>query len=194
VGSSAAGVVAFNKAMRALVDSLVSGMRSEATGPDANGGEQHVDYAIELANDDFVSVHFTDYFRYEGAAQSNAISRTITWDLRHGRRVRFDELFTPGMGAERAIPGHALRELKRSFAGEEWATDERLSRSVEHVVGDEDKWLLGRRALTLVFDSAEIGPPGAGATTVEILYSALEPYIRPDGPLAPLTRLTRLAR
>ena len=184
VGSSAAGVVAFNRAMRALVDSLVVMMRTGATGPDAVGGEQHVDYALELANDDLVSVHFTDYFRYEGAGQSNAISHTMTWDLRRGRRLRFDELFTPGTPLDRLIADHAMRELKRIFAEEEWATDERLARSVEHVVGDDDRWLVGRRALVLVFDSAEIGPPGAGATTVEIPYSILAPFIRPDGPLA----------
>jgi len=38
--------------------------------------------------------------------------------------------------------------------------------------------------LDFIFDSAEIGPPGAGATNVIVPYAAIGEAIRPDGPLA----------
>ena len=185
-GSTLPAVAGFNRLVRGLVDTLIGGMRREFTAPDGVGGEQHVNYYLEVANDDVVSVHFTDYFFYTGAGRRNAVSRTLNYDLRRGRRIALEELFTPGSGVERVIADHALRELKRVYAGEPWATEERLALAVEHVVGDEDKWLVGPRGLVLVFDSEEFGPPGSAAGTVVIPYVALKRFVRRGGPLAPL--------
>jgi hypothetical protein len=39
-----------------------------------------------------------------------------------------------------------------------------------------------------VFDSSEIGPPGAGSTHIIVPYSELKQIIRSDGPLSAFTR------
>jgi len=53
-----------------------------------------------------------------------------------------------------------------------------LRRHVEKVVSDEKKWMITPEGLDFIFDSAEIGPPGAGAANVIVPYAAIRQVIR----------------
>lgn len=154
----------------------------------ANGSEFDLSYGVGLANDDLVSVDLIYYFYYGGAGQRNAVSQTINYDLKRGRVIKFDELFRPGSDYMKLLSEYCLRELKRQYKDVDWATDERLRLHVENVVGDEQKWLITPDGLDFIFDSAEIGPPGAGETQVIVPYATLRQVIRPDGPLAAFAR------
>ena len=109
---------------------------------------------------------------------------TTTWR----REIKFEELFRAGSDYEKVVSDYCLRDLKNRYKGEEWATDERMQFSVEHVVGDEAKWMITPDGLELIFDSLEIGPPGAGPTRVIVPYAVLRQVIRPEGPLASFAR------
>ena len=102
--------------------------------------------------------------------------------------IKLEQLFRPGSNYEKLLSEYCLRDLKKQYKGEEWATDERLQLSVEHIVGDEEQWTITPEGLDLIFDSSEIGPSGAGETNVVVPYGALRRVIRPDGPLAAFLR------
>jgi hypothetical protein len=186
-GTSDPSVARFNEMIRARVTRDTAAYRQDFLGG-SNGSEFYLSYGVGLANDDLVSLDLIYYFYYGGAGQRNATSETINYDLRHGRLIKLEELFRPGSNYEKLLSDYCLRDLKKQYRDEEWATDERLQLSVEHVVGDEEQWTITPDGLDLIFDSSEIGPSGAGETNVVVPYSALRRVIRPDGPLAPFAR------
>ncbi|HEX3227543.1 MAG TPA: DUF3298 and DUF4163 domain-containing protein [Pyrinomonadaceae bacterium] len=186
-GASGAGIARFNEMISAQVKKDIAGYREDFRGG-SNGSEFNLSYEVGLANDDLVSVDLVYYFYYGGAGQRNAVSVTTNYDLTRGRTIKFEELFRPSSNYEKVVSDYCLRDLKNQYKGEEWATDERLQFSVEHVVGDENKWMITPEGLALIFDSAEIGPPGAGHATVVVPYGALRRVIRPDGLLAAFVR------
>jgi len=182
-GGGGANVARFNEMISAKATKDTAAYRQDFRGG-SNGSEFNLSYEVGLANDDLVSIDLIYYFYYGGAGQRNAVSETINYDLKRGRTIKFEELFRPGSDYEKRVSDYCLRDLKKQYKDEEWATEERLQLSVEHVVGDEEKWMIAPEGLNLIFDSAEIGPPGAGHATVVVPYAALRRVIRPDGPLA----------
>jgi len=186
-GAGGANVLRFNEIIRGKAMTALADYRKEFL-EGGNGSEFDLNYEVGLANDDLVSVDLIYYFYYGGAGQRNAVSETINYDLKRSRTIKFEELFRPGSDYEKIVSNYCLRDLKKQHQGDEWATDERLQLSVDHVVGDEETWMIAPEGLNLIFDSAEIGPPGAGHATVVVPYGSLRQVIRPDGPLAAFVR------
>jgi hypothetical protein len=186
-GSADAPVTRFNELIRSKVLKDTASYRDDFR-QGSDGSEFNLSYSVGLANDDLVSIDFSDYFYFGGAGQRNAVSETINYDLRHGRVIKLEELFRPGSDYEKVLSDYCLRDLKKQYKDEKGYTDDLLSLHVEHVVGDDDKWMITREGLDIIFDSQEIGPPGAGETQVIVPYSILRRVIRPDGPLATFAR------
>ena len=182
-GAGGATVLRFNEMIRGEIMKDMAGYRKDFL-EGSNGSEFFLSYGVGLANDDLVSVNLIYYFYYGGAGQRNALSEAINYDLRRGRLIKVEELFRPGSDYEKLLSEYCLRDLKKQYKDEAWATDERLRLDVENVIGDEKKWMITPEGLDFIFDSTEIGPPGAGATNVIVPYAAIGEAIRPDGPLA----------
>lgn len=182
-GASDARVEHFNQLIRSKALKDVASFRKEFL-ESADGSEFDLSYDLGVANDDLVSLDFINYFYYGGAGQRNAISETITYDLKQGRQLKFEELFRAGADFTKPLSDYSLRDLKRQYKDDASSTDELLRLHVENVVGDEHKWMITPEGLVLIFDSAEIPPAGGGEARVVVPYSVLKRIIRPDGPLA----------
>ena len=182
-GTGGPSVARFNEMIRSEVMKDMGEYRKDFL-EGSDGSEFDLSYGVGLANDDLVSVNLIYYFYYGGAGQRNAISETINYDLRRGRLIKFDELFSPGSDYEKLLSDYCLRDLKNQYKDEKWATDEVLRWHVENVVSDEKKWMITPEGLDFIFDSTEIGPPGAGQTNVIVPYAVIRQVIRPSGPLA----------
>ncbi len=183
-----ANVAKFNEEARALVSRELDDFKKMIGADSEQGGERDVSYYVSWADDSLVSVDFSDYFYYFGAGQRNAVSTTLNYDLARGRVLKLADLFKPSSDYLKIISDACNRELRRQFAGESFPDAERIAGSVEGVVGDEKKWLVGRDGLVIVFDSTEFGPSGSGEYTVTVPYAALKGAARADGPLAPFVK------
>ena len=186
-GVNSPSVARFNEMIRSQVTKDTSDYRDDFR-KGSDGSEFDLSYLVGVANNDLVSVDLIYYFYFGGAGQRNALSKTINYDLKRGRLIKLEDLFRPGADFKKLLGDYCLRDLKNQFKDEKWATDELMQQHVEHVVGDDDKWKITPEGLDLIFDSMEIGPPGAGATNVIVPYAALRQIIRPDGPLAAFAR------
>lgn len=175
----------FNEEVRALVFKDIGDFKKMIGEDSRQGGERDVSYYVSWADDSLVSVDFSDYFYYFGAGERNAVSTTLNYDLARGRVLKLADLFRPSSGYLKIISDACNRELRRQFEGESSPDAERIAQSVEGVVGEDDKWLVGRDGLVVVFDSTEFGPPGSGEHTVVVPYAALKNVAKRDGPLAP---------
>lgn len=189
-GASDAPVARFNELIRDKIKkdaSFRDNFRGDSdAGPDAS--EYYLSFGVGIATDELVSLDFISYFHYAGAGERDALSETVNYDLKRGRVVRFEELFRPGSGYEKLLGDYCLRGLKSQYKDDEQVTEDRLRFHVERVVGDDKKWMITPDGLDIIFDSAELGPPGAGETQVIVPFSVLKPVVRPDGALAPFAR------
>ena len=186
-GTGSASVAQFNELIRGEAIKTPNDYRTEfRTGYD--GSEFHQSYDVGLANDDLISVDVIYYLYYGGAGERSAFSKTINYDLKRGRVIKFAELFRPGVDYMKWLTDYSVRDLKRQYRDEKEMTDERLREHVENLVGEEDKWLITPEGLVFVFDSMEFGPHGAGETRVIVLNSELRKIIRSDGPLSAFAR------
>jgi len=179
-----ANAAKFNEEIRALASKDVADYK-KMFGEDAGqGGELDLSYYVSFADESLVSVDFSDYFYYFGAGSRNAASKTFNYDLSRGRVLKLADLFKPSSDYLKVISDACNRELRRQFEGESFPDAERVAASVENVVGDDEKWLVSKGGLVIVFDSTEFPPPGAGEHTVTVPFDALKGAVRPDGPLA----------
>ena len=182
-GAADAAVTRFNEMIRVKVMKDTADFREDFRGG-SDGSEFDLSYGVGIANDDLISIDFSKYFYYGGAGQRNAVSESVTYDLRRGRVIKFEELFRAGSDYESLLTGYCLHDLRNQYKDDEQMTDDLLRLHVENVLGDEKKWTITPEGLDFIFDSAEIGPPGAGEANVIVPYSVIKRVIRPDGPLA----------
>lgn len=185
---AAAGAAGFNREVASLIAKEVADYKKMFTADRETGGELDLSYYVARADDRLVSVNFSQYFYYFGAGQRNAVSRSFNYDLARGRVLKLTDLFKPSTDYLKVISDVCNSELRKQFKGESFPDAERIAGSVENVLGDERKWLVGEAGLIIVFDSTEFGPPGSGETTVVVPYAALKGLVRPDGPLATLPK------
>ena len=182
-GPASASVAGFNDIIRNNVIKVIPTYRKDFV-EGANGSELDISYGVGLANDNLISVDLIYYFYYGGAGQRNASSKTINYDLKNGRALKLEDLFRPGTNYEKLLKDYCVRDLKKQYKDEQSMTDDLIHLHVDNVVGDEDKWLISSDGLDLIFDSAEVGPPGAGEANVIVPYKILRQVVKPDGPLA----------
>ena len=183
-----ANALKFNEAVRAFVLKDVADYKKQFGEGEGGGGELDLSYYVSFADDSLVSVDFSDYWFYFGAGSRMAASTTFNYDLARGRQLKLSDLFKPSTDYLKVITETCKMELKRQFEGESFPDAERIGASVEDVVGDEKKWLISRDGFVVIFDSMQFGPSGSGEHTVVVPFAALKNFIRPDGPLAPLSK------
>ena len=186
-GSTNPNITRFNEMIRSKVMKDTATYRDDFRGG-YKGSEFYLSYGVGLANDDLISIDLIYYFYYGGAGQRNAISETLNYDLKNGRVLKFEELFRPGTNYEKLLTDYCVRDLKRHYADEQSMTDETIRLHVDNVVGDDTKWIITPDGLDFIFDSSEIGPPGAGEANVIVPYKSLRQVINRDGPLSRLVK------
>ena len=183
-GSTAAGAVAFNRAVEDLVTKLVRDIRQAASEPPERVALE-TDYNVLLAQDDLVSVEINEYMDYGGAHPNNSYD-ALTYDLRTGRAVAFAALFKPGAQYEAVLKRAALANLRaqeRKLDAENGARaggDESFFADGE-LPGEQHAWGLTPRGLIIYFDLPHVI---SVFDKVFIPWGELQGVLNPQGPAA----------
>ncbi|MDQ3747295.1 MAG: DUF3298 and DUF4163 domain-containing protein [Acidobacteriota bacterium] len=194
-GLSAAGAAGFNEAARALAAKEAANFRKgvaeyradyRGEKPSGPGNSLDLGYYVDYADDNLVSIGFTEDTYYAGAAHPNHATVVLNYDLKAGRALRLADLFRPGSPYLKTISDYCLRELKGDSDLE--GTTDMIDAGASARLENYRNWLVKRQGLEITFDPYQVGPYVAGPQYVTIPYKALAKIINPSGPLAPLLK------
>ncbi|MGI8469457.1 MAG: DUF3298 and DUF4163 domain-containing protein [Pyrinomonadaceae bacterium] len=146
-----------------------------------------VTYDVILANDDIISLFFTDA-SYTGGAHPNATSATINFDLKNNRELKLADLFEPNANYLKTISDYSLADLKRQLQKNDMLNDEFLNGGASAKEDNFKSWNLTKKGLQINFDAYQVAAYAAGPQTVVIPYAKLQNILRRDGAAAKLAK------
>ena len=185
----------FNEAARALAAKEaadfrkgVADYRADYKGekPEGPGNSLDLGYYVDYADDNLISVGFTEDTYYAGAAHPNHATVVLNYDLKAGRKLRLADLFRPGSPYLKTISDYCLKELEGDSDLE--GVRDMITEGASAKLENYRNWLVKRQGLEITFDPYQVGPYAAGPQYVTIPYKALVKIINPAGPLAPLLK------
>lgn len=186
----AARVAPFNQAVRKIVfpkaDEFKKAARAEAadpelakTRPNAPLYTRELDYTVNFANRDFVSLLFS-FYEYTGGAHGNTGTAAFNYDLARGRLIKLGDLFKPGASYLRVISDYCISELQKLQVG----TGEWIAGGAGPKLENYGSWNVTPQGLRITFDAYQVASYAEGPQEVIVPYSLLKDLINPDGPLA----------
>jgi hypothetical protein len=201
------GAEKFNRLVEGLVTKEVNDFRTDAGlepgekdyAPDAAGDSINIMYNVRLASDELVSVEFdVDYYEH-GAAHPSHSFLVVNYDLKSGKQLELADLFKSGSNYLQKISTVAIEQVRKwnkdsaaesgeNGPGEPYLNEEGIQEGAKPEPDNYQNWTLTRRGLVVTFDYYQLGPYAAGAQSVIVPYSELKEVIRPDGPLASLSK------
>jgi hypothetical protein len=182
----------FNQAVRGLVVKKVAEFKKDVVPePDEEprpensmGSDLDVGYEIELAQDDLVSVLFTVFSYYQGAAHPNSYSEVINYDLKNGKALKLADLFKPGAKYLQAISTYCIADLKKQSTQKGTGLDDSsINSGASPSPKNYQSWTIAKKGLGINFDPYQVGPYAAGPQFVSVPYSVLKDLIYPEGPI-----------
>jgi hypothetical protein len=183
----------FNQTARELVMKKVAGFKKDMAGQEGEeprpegsmGSDLTVGYAVELAQDDLMSIKFDVGSYYQGAAHPNSYSDVLNYDLKNGKQLKLSDLFKPGAKYLQAISSYCIAELKKQMKANDGSVDNQAIESgAAATAKNYQSWTIAKRGLGITFDAYQVGPYAAGPQFVLVPYSNLKDLINPDGPIA----------
>src|SRR5205085_4860925 len=190
---TAARAVGFNEAARALAAKEAADFRKgvadyradyKGRSPAGVGSYLDLDYYVDYADDQLVSVGFNEQTAYAWAAHPNYSTVVLNYDLKAGRTLRLADLFRPGSRYLKVISDYCIRELK----GDTDLDGEQIEGGASAKPENYRNWLVKRQGLEITFDPYQVGPYVAGPQYVTVPYKTLAGIVNPAGPLAPLLK------
>jgi hypothetical protein len=176
---------AFNRAVERMVNDEISGFKNgisqlpDEPGIDETGSSLSFDYITTNSNNGILSVLVRISFYTAGAAHPGHYSRAINYNLREGKVLALQDLFTSGADFLDPISAACLKDLKaRGVLGWE---DGALPKADNYQV-----WNITPAGLQIIFDEYQVAPYASGPQAVTIPYEVLKDLIRPEGPLVEL--------
>ena len=140
------------------------------------------DFGLYRPASDAVTVA-VNFYGYSGGAHGYGATRCVLIDLRTGRSVRPQGVFTPGDDWLKELVRLTAADLKKQVVENPGFDDALQPKNLAKLLGDAGRYCYRRSKLELIFNSYDVGPYSAGAYTVEIPYDRLRPVLRVDGPL-----------
>jgi len=138
------------------------------------------DYTLAYAGPGLISVRFETYSYAPGAAHPNGSAETLNFLMGPGRALEPGDVFQPGSGWEDFLVAQAASGLEDVFADFGTPPQDALLRDA---VSKPRLWVISEDGLTLLFPPYALGGPYAlGAQEVQVPWSMLQPYLRPDAP------------
>ena len=193
--SGNANAAGFNLLARAEVTKALAAFRKDMnslTAADIRqmgagmGNYIDVGYSIEFADEDLISVNFTES-TFTGGAHPNSNTTTLTYDLKAGRQVRLADLFKPGAKYLAKIAEYSLNDLKNRKdpeTGENMGIAQDIWEEGAAPTADNySNWNVTKKGLLITFPAYQVAAYAYGPQTVIVPYSALKDIVRPDGAL-----------
>lgn len=150
-----------------------------ARAADAPPNTLEIDYTVNFANSNFVSLLFS-FYEFTGGAHPNTATAAFNYDLQRGRLVGLGELFKPGANYLKVISDYCISELKKlNLSDDEWVRNGAGPKRENY-----DSWNVTPQGLRITFDAYQTAAYAAGPQEVIVPYSLLKDLIKPDGLLA----------
>lgn len=146
-----------------------------------------VGYSVEYADDDLISINFSED-TFTGGAHGSRNTLTLTYDLKAGRELKLADLFKPGAKYLTTIANYAMRDLKGRKdpeSGENRGLAQDIFEDGAKPTAENYKhWNITKKGLMFTFPQYQVASYAAGPQTVIIPYANLKDIARPDGALA----------
>ena len=146
-----------------------------------------VSYDVELANDDVISLIFTDA-NYLGGAHGGATTTTLNFDLKNNRQLKLADIFEPDANYLKTLSDLSRADLRVKLQQDDMIVDEMLNDGTTQKMENFQSWNLTKKGLQINFDAYQVAPYAAGANEVVIPYSKLQNILRKDGVTAKLSK------
>ena len=185
------GALAFNRAAATMAAALV---REFAAGPPERGMYLRVNYDVLLATDELLSVELEEERDFGGGRPGTRFFG-LTYNLRTGRELWFEELFKEDSEFERVLYPYVYERINRSYreinrreaaAGGTTPADEDLIPPGSE--GGIEGWALTPRGFVVYFNFPQVM---AVFNRNFVPFDALKDVLRADGPAAGVTRGAR---
>jgi hypothetical protein len=182
-GALTAGDQAFNRRILAMVQKAISEFQ-----PIDGHGAFDASYNVLLAADDLISVELSVYYD-GGGAHPNNYFLSLTYDLKTGKELAFEDLFQPGADYNTAIANYLVPDIdKRAAALEQrYQTQPQPTAKREEPIISADQltevsgWGLTPKGLVVYFDFPHVI---AAFDKNVVPYTVVKQYLKPNGPAA----------
>ena len=184
-----ARLLKLNQTLRNVAVKDVAGFKKDFEAPEqrmeTSGSSYDLEYAIELATNDLVSITFYVDTYYEGAAHPMHVSFTFNYDLNSGRELKLADLFKPNSDYLKPISDYAIKSVKKELGPE--SDSEWIETGAGAKQENYKSWAITRRGLKVTFDPYQVASYAEGPHEVVVPFSVLKNVIDSD---SPLTRIT----
>ncbi len=188
----------FNQAVKKIVDGNVSEFKKDLpdyTSPDdlKRYKESEIKlydqttYELQMANDDLISVIFTDA-SFGGGAHGSAITTTLNFDVKTNRVLKLADIFEPNSNYLKLISDISRADLKAKLQKDEMFDEEMFNPGSEAKAENYGAWNLTKNGLLITFDAYQVAAYAAGPQEVLIPYSKLQNILKKDGVIAKLAK------
>ena len=186
----------FNKEARAMVTKNVAAFKTSETSNETDAGSEipaetqtstlDSDYQIRLADDDLISIEFTESAYSGGAAHPNSYTTVLNYDVRNGKKLALADLFNAKSNYVKVISDYCIKDLKQQAKKEKdsMLTDDMIQSGASARAENFNAWTITKQGLWITFDPYQVAAYAAGPQQVLVPYSALKDLIKADGPIA----------
>lgn len=136
-----------------------------------------INYNVEYADNEIISIFFSNYF-YMGGAHESSYSFTLNFDLKTGRQLKLADLFKPNSNYLKVISDYSIQKLKKDF-GED-AQDDWLQLGAGAELKNFKSWNITKKGLNLNFDTYQVASYVAGPQEVIIPFEEMKNILRND--------------
>ena len=134
-----------------------------------------VNYGVELANDEIISISFSNSI-FEGGAHPNHFTFPVNFDLKTGKELKLADLFKPGANYLKTISDYSITQLKEKtgdMSDEEW-----IRTGAGPEAQNFDSWNVTKKGILIIFDPYQVAAYAAGPHEVLIPYDELKNILR----------------
>lgn len=184
----------FNSVVKNRVDELIAGYKKQLADysvediksmPKEIGLEQQIGYDVVMANNDFVSLLFSDY-AYMGGAHGMTTYSPVNYDLKNNRELQLADIFEPNSGYLKTISEYSIADLKKRTG--DMSDDEWVSKGAGAEMENFSNWNLTKKGLMITFEPYQVAAYAAGPQTVIIPYDRLKDSLKKDGIAAQIAK------
>ena len=190
----------FNKAVLKIIEDGIKDFKTSAadaydkTNKDAPPSSLSLAHDISLANDDFISVVFTESVYSSGAAHPSSFFLTLNYDLQKGREVKLADLFNSGTSYIQVISNYCLKSLTSQLKKIDALDEETVKTGAGADAENFKKWSVTREGLLFSFDPYQVAAYAAGPQEVLIPYAVLKGIMKTDNPISTVTNRSGVAK
>ena len=140
-------------------------------------------YDLKMANDDVISVMFSDD-SFQGGAHGSSTSTTVNFDVKNNRVLKLADIFEPNSNYLKTLSDLSRTDLKAKLQKDDMLDEGMLNDGVNPKEENFKSWNLTKKGLVITFDAYQVAAYAAGPQEVTISYPKLQSILRKDGIVA----------